>query len=45
MAKVGGIPDMQFAVVSHPMGSLPPEILMERAKSAVAQFVRIVTEG
>jgi hypothetical protein len=45
MARVGGIPDMQFATVPHPMGSLPPEILMERARSAADQFVSIVIEG
>ena len=45
MARVGGIPDVQFAIVRHPVGSLPPEILMERAQSAVDQFVAIVTES
>lgn len=45
MARVGGIPDMKFATVPHPMGSLTPEILMERAKSVADQFVSIVTEG
>ena len=45
MAKLGGIPDMEFAVLPHPVGSLPPDILMERAKSAAEQFLRIVTEA
>ncbi len=45
MAKLGGIPDMEFAVLPHPVGSLPEDILMERAKSAAKQFVRIVTEA
>jgi hypothetical protein len=45
MARVGGIPDMEFAIVPHPVGSLPPEILRERAQSAVDQFVAIVTEN
>ena len=45
MARVGGIPDMDFAVVPHPVGSLPSEILMERAKSAADQFVSIISEG
>ena len=45
MARLGGIPGMEFAVVPHPVGSLPPEELMERARSAADQFVNIITEG
>ena len=45
MARLGGIPEMDFAVVPHPVGSLPAEELMERAKSAADQFVSIITEG
>jgi hypothetical protein len=45
MARLGGIPEMDFAVVPHPVGSLPPEELMERAKSAADQFVSIISEG
>ncbi len=45
MARLGGIPEMDFAVVPHPVGSLPPEELMERARSAADQFVSIITEG
>ena len=44
MARLGGIPDMEFAIVPHPVGSLPPEVLMERAKLAADQFVSIITE-
>ncbi len=45
MARLGGIPEMDFAVVPHPVGSLPPEELMERAKSAADQFLSIISEG
>ena len=45
MARLGGIPGMEFAVVPHPVGSLPPQELMERARSAADQFVSIITEG
>ena len=45
MARLGGIPEMDFAVVPHPVGSLPPEELMERARSAADQFVSIISEG
>ncbi len=45
MARLGGIPEMDFAVVPHPVGSLPPQELMERARSAADQFVSIITEG
>jgi len=43
MAKMGGMPDLEFAVVPHPIGSLNEEQLRERARSAVDQFVPIVT--
>lgn len=45
MAKMGGMPDLEFAVVSHPIGSLNEEQLRERARSAVDQFVPIVTKN
>ena len=44
MASISGIPDIQWAIVPHPLGSLPPDVLMERARSAVEQFERIVLE-
>jgi hypothetical protein len=44
MASIGGIPDIQWAVVPHPLGSAPDDILMERARSAVEQFERIILE-
>ena len=43
MAKIGGQPDKRFAILPHPMGSLPEAILMERARSAAEQFVDIAT--
>ncbi len=42
-AKLGGIPDIRWAVVPHPIGSLNGEELRERARSAVEQFVDIIT--
>ena len=42
MAKIGGIPDIPWATVPHPLGSLPSDELRERAKLAIAQFVKIV---
>ena len=44
MAKIGGIPDIQWAVVPHPLGSATDEMLRERALSAVLQFERIILE-
>ena len=43
MAKMGGMPDLQWAVVPHPIGSLNEEQLRERASLAMDQFVPIVT--
>ena len=37
MAKIQGIPDYPFAVVPHPVGSLPLEDIKERAKRALPQ--------
>ena len=42
MAKIGGIPEIQWAVVPHPLGSATDAELAERADSAVLQFERIV---
>ena len=42
MARIGGIPDIQWATVPHPLGSLTREELRERAKQALDQFERIV---
>lgn len=44
MARIGGIPDIPWATVPHPLGSLRSDELRERAKLAIAQFVRIVVE-
>ena len=43
MAELGGMPDMEWAVVEHPLGSTTDEELRIRAKSATDQFVAIVT--
>ena len=43
MAELGGIPDMQWATVEHPLGSTTTDELRLRAKSAAEQFVAIVT--
>ncbi len=43
MARLGGIPNVKWIVVPHPLGSLTENVLMERAKSAAEQFAAIVT--
>ena len=40
--KLGGIPEARWVEVAHPLGSLPPAELLERAKLAVEQFTEIV---
>lgn len=42
MARIGGIPDIPWATVPHPLGSATPDVLRERAAQALDQFVRIV---
>jgi len=42
MARIGGIPGIQWAVVPHPLGSATDEELLDRAHSAVEQFERII---
>ena len=41
MRRIGGIPDISWATVSHPLGSATPEQLSERAASAIEQFERV----
>ena len=42
MSKLGGIPDYPFVVVPHPLGSLMPETLRERAVQAAPDVLRIL---
>ena len=40
MANLGGIPDYPFALIQHPIGSLTPEQIRERAIEAAPQVIR-----
>lgn len=42
MAELGGLPQLEWAIVPHPIGSLGATELAARADDAVAQFYRIV---
>jgi hypothetical protein len=42
-ARLGGLPEIRWATVPHPIGSLNAEELLARAQSAVEQFVDIIT--
>ena len=42
MSKIGGIPDYPFITVPHPLGSLTPEMLRERAMQAAPEALRIL---
>jgi hypothetical protein len=44
-AAICGNPDYAFAVVAHPLGSLTPAELRERAAVAVPQVIAILTGG
>ncbi len=42
MSKLGGIPKYPFVVLPHPLGSLTPETLRERAIQAAPEVLRIL---
>jgi hypothetical protein len=42
MSELGGIPDYPFVVLPHPLGSLPPDELMQRATQAAPEVLRIL---
>jgi hypothetical protein len=42
-ARIGGIPEVRWATVPHPIGSLTDDELRARARAAVEQFVDIIT--
>ena len=42
VAKVRGIEDYPFATVSHPIGTLEYDDLMERARQALPQVLQIL---
>jgi hypothetical protein len=42
MAKLGGIPDIEWAIVDHPLGSLAEAELAGRAHDAACQFRQII---
>ena len=43
MAAACSLPDYPFAVVEHPIGSLSPERLRERAIAALPQVITVLT--
>ena len=42
MSRIGGIPDYPFVLVPHPLGSLAPDALRERALQAAPDVLRIL---
>ena len=45
MAKICNLPDYPFAVVGHPIASLTPAELRQRAELALPQVVAILERG
>ncbi len=45
MARTLGIPEYPFVLVPHPVGSLTPAQVAERARGAAAAAARILLEG
>ena len=43
IAKIRGIGDYPFAIVTHPVGSLEPDQLMERARQALPKVLEILS--
>jgi hypothetical protein len=44
-AETCGMPDYPFAVVPHPIGRLPDEVLRERVATAVPQVIELLVQG
>ena len=42
IARIKGLPDFQFVILKHPLGSLNDDELRERAREAVPQIEKIV---
>ena len=42
MSKLGGIPEYPFVILPHPLGSLSPDVLRERAMQAAPEVVQIL---
>jgi len=42
MSNLAGIPGYPCVILEHPLGSLPPEILKERAMQASPEILRIL---
>ena len=40
MANLGGIPEYPYALIQHPIGSLTPQQIRERAIEAAPQVIR-----
>ncbi|MDG2005501.1 MAG: hypothetical protein P8J20_19430 [Novosphingobium sp.] len=45
MAKLGGMLDLRWAVIDHPLGSLAEDELRERAQDASRQFCEVIFSG
>ena len=43
MARVHGVPDHPFAVIQHPISNANDELLADKAETAVAEAVRVLT--
>jgi hypothetical protein len=42
IARIRALPDYAFAVVEHPIGSLTPEELRQRARDAAPQVIKLL---
>ncbi len=42
IARIQGIPDYPFAVVTHPVATLEPEAVMDRARQALPRVLEIL---
>jgi hypothetical protein len=45
MARMMGVPDFTYGVASHPLSSLTPEGITERARQLAPQVKKILLDG
>ena len=45
MAELWGVPDFRFVMMPHPLASLTPEGVEQRADEVIERILRLVREG
>ena len=45
MAELWGVPDFRFVMMPHPLGSLSPDAIAQKANDLVAPVLALLREG